>query len=65
MGIYFNPDLTAKAEVPNIEAVLMLQRQLLAASSMSHDHGARPQSAGFTLQQSLNVQTPVTFAFAR
>jgi hypothetical protein len=65
MRVSFRPDLTARVDGHHIEAVLMLQRQLLAASSMSHDRGARPQSAGFTLQQSLNVQTPVTFAFAR
>lgn len=65
MGIYFNPDLAAKVEVPNVEAVLLLQRQMLAAASMSYDHNASPQRLGLALTQSMNVQTPVTLVFSR
>ena len=65
MGIYFNPDLAAKVEVPNVEAVLLLQRQILAASQLSYDHDAAPQRLALALASSMNVQTPVTLSFSR
>jgi hypothetical protein len=37
MGIYFNPELTRNAEVPGVEAVQLLQRQLLAATQLQVD----------------------------
>lgn len=40
MGIFFKPDMTTATEVPNVEAVLLLQRQLQVASRMQ-DTGER------------------------
>lgn len=65
MGIYFNPDMVAKVEVPNVEAVQLLQRQLVAALTMERDHYTAQPRLGLALQQSMNVQTPVTYAFGR
>jgi hypothetical protein len=38
MGIFFKPDMSTATEVPNVEAVLLLQRQLQAVSLM-HEAG--------------------------
>jgi hypothetical protein len=34
MGIFFKPDMTTAVAVPNVEAVLLLQRQIQVASLM-------------------------------
>ena len=35
MGIFFKPDMATATEVPNVEAVLLLQRQIQAAAFMN------------------------------
>ncbi len=34
MGIFFNPDMSTAMEMPNVEAVLLLKRQILASSTL-------------------------------
>jgi len=34
MGIYFNPDMSTAVALPNVEAVLLLKRQILASSAL-------------------------------
>lgn len=41
MGIFFNPELTRNAEVPAVEAVQLLQRQLQAMTRLETEHVTR------------------------
>ncbi|HTQ99831.1 MAG TPA: hypothetical protein VMH83_07570 [Candidatus Acidoferrum sp.] len=43
MGIYFKPDMATAVEVPNVEAVLLLQRQLRAASLLESGDEREPR----------------------
>jgi len=40
MGMFFKPDMTTALEMPNVEAVLLLKRQILASSKLDSSNDA-------------------------
>ena len=56
MGIFFKPDMTTALEMPNVEAVLLLKRQILAASALDSRNDAPVlRTENLYLQQSQPV----------
>jgi hypothetical protein len=61
MGIYFKPDMTTAVVLPNVEAVLLLKRQILAASALDYRNDAPvSRTDNMHLQQSQPVTAPLT-----
>ena len=53
MGIYFKPDMASAVEMPNVEAVMLLKRQILALSTLDSRNDAPVQrTENLYLQQS-------------
>lgn len=40
MGIYFKPDMATAVALPNVEAVQLLKRQILAATALDSSNAA-------------------------
>lgn len=59
MGIFFQPDMSTSVEVPAVEAVLLLQRQISAASQMDSNAQAPRELKRGDLDQPR--ETPLNF----
>jgi hypothetical protein len=52
MGIFFKPDMTTALEMPNVEAVMLLKRQILALTALDSSNDVPvPRPENLYLQQ--------------
>ncbi len=51
MGIYFKPDMATAVEMPNVDSVLLLKRQILASSALDSRNAAPVQRTENTYLQ--------------